>query len=63
MKHFIDDDFVLSPPPEGPLASYVIPFAQWLVDRGYGLFLRRNQVLMAVGFSKRLQQNGVELSE
>jgi hypothetical protein len=40
MKHFIDDDFVLSPPPEGPLASYVIPFAQWLVDRGYGLFFK-----------------------
>jgi integrase/recombinase XerD len=63
MKYFIDDDFVLSRPPEGPLASYVIPFAQWLVDRGYGLFSTRNQVLMAVGFSKWLQQNGVELSD
>jgi hypothetical protein len=63
MKYFIDDDFALSWPPEGPVASYVIPFAQWLVDRGYGLVSTRNQVLMAAGFSKWLQQKGIELSD
>jgi site-specific recombinase XerD len=63
MKYFIDDDFALSRPPEGPVASYVIPFAQWLVDRGYGLVSTRNQVLMAAGFSKWLRQKGIELSD
>jgi site-specific recombinase XerD len=63
MKYFIDDNFALSRPPEGPVASYVIPFAQWLVDRGYGLVSTRNQVLMAAGFSKWLRQKGIELSD
>ena len=63
MKYFIDDHFALSRPPEGPVASYVIPFAQWLVDRGYGLVSTRNQVLMAAGFSKWLWQKGIELGD
>jgi integrase/recombinase XerD len=63
MKYFIDDDFALSRPPEGPVASYVIPFAQWLVGRGYSLVSTRNQVLMAAGFSKWLRQKGVDLSD
>jgi integrase/recombinase XerD len=63
MKYSIDDDFALSQPPEGPVASYVIPFAQWLVDRGYGLVSTRKQVLMAAGFSKWLRQKGIELSD
>jgi hypothetical protein len=37
MKYFINDGLTLSPPPEGPLTRYIIPFADWLVDRGYGL--------------------------
>ena len=40
MKYFINDDLALSRPPEGPAASYIIPFAEWLVDRGYGLVSR-----------------------
>jgi integrase/recombinase XerD len=63
MKYFIDDDFALSRPPEGPVASYVIPFAQWLVGRGYSLVSTRNQVLMAAGFSKWLGQKGVDLTD
>ncbi len=63
MKYFINEDFVLSRPPEGPVASYVIPFAKWLVDRGYGLVSTRNQVLMAAGFSSWLRQKGIELSD
>jgi integrase/recombinase XerD len=61
MKYFINDDFALSRPPEGPVANYVIPFAGWLVDRGYGLVSTRNQVLMAAGFSSWLRQKGIEL--
>jgi integrase/recombinase XerD len=63
MKYFIDEDFALSRPPEGPVASYVIPFAQWLVDRGYGLVSTRKQVLMAAGFSEWLRKKGIELSD
>jgi site-specific recombinase XerD len=63
MKYFINDDFALSRPPEGPVTSYIIPFAEWLVDRGYGLFSTRHQVLMAAGFSKWLRQKGIELSD
>ena len=61
MRYFINDDFALSRPPEGPVANYVIPFAGWLVDRGYGLVSTRNQVLMAAGFSSWLRQKGIEL--
>jgi len=63
VKYFINDEFALSRPPEGPVASYVIPFAEWLVDRGYGLVSTRNQVLMAAGFSKWLWQKGIELGD
>jgi integrase/recombinase XerD len=63
MRYFIDDDFALSRPPEGPVESYVIPFARWLVDQGYGLVSTRNQVLMAVGFSKWLRRKEMELSD
>ncbi|MFD1985520.1 site-specific integrase [Mesorhizobium newzealandense] len=63
MKYFINADFALSRPPEGPVASYIIPFAEWLVDRGYGLVSTRNQVLMAAGFSSWLRQKGIALSD
>ena len=54
MKCFIAEDLALSRPPEGLGASYIIPFAERLVDQGYGLALTRNQVRMAAGFSKWL---------
>jgi len=63
MKYFINDDLALSRPPEGPVASYIVPFAEWLVDRGYGLVSMRNQVLMAAGFSTWLRQKEIELSD
>ncbi|MCA1494813.1 site-specific integrase [Ensifer sp. NBAIM29] len=63
MKYFINDGIALSRPPEGPVASYIIPFADWLVDRGYGLVSMRNQVRMAAGFSKWLGHKGIELSD
>lgn len=63
MKYFINDDLVLSRPPEGPVASYIVPFAEWLGDRGYGLVSMRNQVLMAAGFSTWLRQKEIELSD
>ncbi|AAB92467.1 DNA integration/recombination/inversion protein (plasmid) [Sinorhizobium fredii NGR234] len=63
MKYFVNADFALSRPPEGPVAIYIIPFAEWLVDRGYGLVSTRNQVLMAAGFSSWLRQKGIGLSD
>ncbi|RWE91257.1 MAG: integrase [Mesorhizobium sp.] len=63
MKYFIKDDLALSRTPEGPVASYIVPFAEWLGDRGYGLVSMRNQVLMAAGFSKWLGHKGIELSD
>lgn len=63
MKYFINDNLALSRPPEGPVTRYIIPFADWLVDRGYGLVSLRNQVLMAAGFSTWLGQKGIELSD
>ncbi|MDX8450594.1 hypothetical protein [Mesorhizobium captivum] len=63
MKYFINDDLALSRPPEGPVAIYIVPFAEWLGDRGYGLVSMRNQVLMAAGFSTWLRQQGIELSD
>jgi site-specific recombinase XerD len=63
MKYFINDDLALSRPPEGPVASYIVPFAEWLGDRGYGLVSMRNQVLMAAGFSTWLRQKEIELSD
>lgn len=61
MKFVINDNLVLSGPPEGPVASYVVSFAEWLINRGYGIVSVRNQVLMAAGFSMWLEQKGVEL--
>jgi len=63
VKYVINDDLALSRPPEGPVASYIVPFPEWLGDRGYGLVSMRNQVLMAAGFSKWLGQKGIELSD
>ena len=59
MKYFVNDDFALSRPPEGPAANYIIPFAEWLVDRGYGLVSTRNQVRMAAGFSNGSDKKGL----
>jgi integrase/recombinase XerD len=62
MTFIINDRLTLSRPPEGPVASHIVSFSERLVSRGYGIVSLRNQVLMAVGFSKWLQQCGIELS-
>ena len=59
MKYFINDDLAVSRPPEGPVASYIVPFAEWLSDRGYSLFSIRNKVLIAAGFSKWRGHKGI----
>jgi integrase/recombinase XerD len=63
MKCFINDDLALSRPPEGPVASYIALFVEWLGDRGYGRVSMRDQVLIAADFSKWLGHKGIELSD
>ena len=63
MKYFIDMILRCRGRQSARVASYVIPFAQWLVDRGYGLVSTRNEVLTAAGLNKWLRQNGTELSD
>lgn len=63
MNYFINDRLALCRPPEGPVSSYIVSFADWLVGRGYALVSLRNQVRMAADFSKWLWQKGIELSD
>lgn len=63
MKYRINDNFALSRPPEGPVASYIISFSESLVGRGYSLVSTRNQVQMAAGFSSWLGQNRIDLAD
>ena len=49
MKYFISDVLALSRPPEGPVASYIVPFAEYEqpVDRAgyvgwFGRFRRKS---------------------
>ncbi|MFZ3033574.1 MAG: site-specific integrase [Parvibaculum sp.] len=63
MKYRINDNFALSRPPEGPVASYIISFSESLVGRGYSLVSTRNQVQMAAGFSSWLRQNRIDLAD
>src|ERR1700692_2205272 len=61
MKYVINSQFALSRSPEGPLADYIVPFATFLSEQGYGLVSMRNQVLLAACFSRWLGQNGVDV--
>lgn len=61
MKYVVNNRLNLLRPPEGPLASYIVSFAESLSSRGYGLVSLRNQVLIATGFSKWLEREGVAL--
>ncbi|TCG04423.1 integrase [Paraburkholderia steynii] len=59
MKCTIHDVVVLSRPPEGPLAAYIAPFTRSLSDQGYSDGSLKQQVRIASGFSRWLEQTGV----
>lgn len=59
MKCTIHDVVVLSRPPEGPLAAYIASFARSLSEQGYSEGSRKQQVRIASGFSRWLEQTGV----
>jgi integrase/recombinase XerD len=61
MTCVITDRIVLSRAPEGPLAVYVRPFADFLSAQGYGLQSIHRQVHLAACFSRWLQREGVAL--
>ena len=61
MKCIIDNQVVLSRPPEGPLAAQIGSFAKSVSEQGYSLVSIHRQVLLAACFSRWLKQKGVGL--
>jgi integrase/recombinase XerD len=63
MKCVINGDVVLSRAPDGPLASYIGPFAESQRTQGYARGSIRRQVLLGVCFSHWLKQQCIGLRE
>lgn len=61
MKYVINDHLVLSRVPEGPLAAYLVPFADSLSQQGYMLHYIHRQVMLAACFSRWIKNTGVPL--
>jgi integrase/recombinase XerD len=61
VKYIIDNQIILSRAPEGPLATYIEPFASSLREQGYARDSIHRQVLLAACFSRWLKQQGVAL--
>ena len=61
MKCAINSQVVLSRPLEGPLAAYIVAFAESLDDQGYCLYWQKRQVRIAADFSRWLKQRGVAI--
>lgn len=63
MKNLIYDQVVLSQPLEGPIATHIAPFAEWVSTKGYAQYTLHRHVLLAACFSRWLQRTEVRLSE
>jgi integrase/recombinase XerD len=61
MKCIVNDQVVLSRPPEGPLAVHVGLFAESMSKQGYSLASIHRPVLLTTCFGRWLHQNGVGL--
>jgi integrase/recombinase XerD len=61
LKCIINNQVVLSQPPDGPLTRYIGAFAQSRSAQGYAQDSIHRQVLLAAGFSHWLKQQGVAL--
>ena len=59
MKYVINDQVVLMRPPEGPLAVYIRPFADWACEQGYTRSSLRQRVWIAAGFSRWLGERAL----
>ena len=62
MKCIVSEDVVLLRPLDGPLSDYIVGFANWLRDEGYGSYSRHRYVRLAAWFSHWLGEEGVDLS-
>ena len=61
MKCIVNNQVVLSRPPEGPVAAQIGSFAESVSEQGYSLVSIHRQVLLAAGFSRWLKGKGVGL--
>jgi site-specific recombinase XerD len=61
MKYIVNNQVVLSRPPEGPLAAQIGSFAKSVSEQGYSLVSIHRQVLLAACFSRWLKDKGVGL--
>lgn len=59
MKCVINDQVVLSRPPEGPFAAHIVSFAKSVSVQGYSLGSLKYQVRIVACFSRWLKQKGV----
>ncbi len=63
MKFVINNQVVLSQPLEGPLATYIPSFTQWVNEQGYAPYTLYRRVLLAACFSRWLGQKDIGLCE
>ncbi len=61
MKYVVCDQVVLSKAPEGPLAAYIGPFAEFVGAQGYSPSSVHRQVFLSSDFSRWLKQKRVAL--
>jgi integrase/recombinase XerD len=59
VRYAINNQVVLSRPPEGPLAGHIVAFAQAMSERGYGLWSLKYQVRIAACFCRWLVQKKI----
>ncbi|MGH8113299.1 MAG: site-specific integrase [Rhodanobacteraceae bacterium] len=59
VNYTVNDQVVLSHAPAGPLATYVVAFADALSQRGYAHYSTHRQVMLAACFCRWLQRTGV----
>ena len=63
MKHTINNQFVLSRTPDGPLAVFLDGFASFASAQGYASSSIHRRLLLAACFSQWLKQEGIEISD
>jgi integrase/recombinase XerD len=61
MRYAINNQIVLSHPPEGPIASHIASFASAISKQGYCLRWLKYQVQVVAAFSRWLKQKHIEL--
>jgi integrase/recombinase XerD len=59
VKYVINDQVVLMRPPQGPVAAYIRPFAEWVRAQGYTTTSLRERIRIAARFSRWLGQKAV----